>query len=117
MTFHLSNKVAVIISDAEMMKSVGAQVGDSDGLAEQGRDIEGILVSILFKEDRHPTEDKILWRISLRSKTDQINLSELAEKFGGGGHKVAAAFRSTKPRAEIEEKLLAELTPLVAAVK
>lgn len=99
----LENRVALIIAPADLVRRCGAETGDSDGLAEKGRDIKGVIVSILMKEDGD------LWRVSLRSKSDQVDVSDLAQTFGGGGHKVAAAFRSRKPQAEIESELLSEL--------
>lgn len=62
---------------------VGAENGDYDGIVEQGRDIEGVEISIFLRE----TEKGI--KASLRSK-DYVNVSELCRIFGGGGHIRAA---------------------------
>ena len=118
MTLHISSKVALIVTSADMIESCGATVADSDGLAEQGRDIQGVEVSVLMKEDKLFTSDsdkpKAIWRVSMRAKSDKYDVSALAQKFGGGGHKAAAAFRSSKSRQEIISALLAELEQIFA---
>lgn len=120
MTLHISGRVALIVTSAKMIAECGASVSDSDGLAEEGRDIEGVQVSVLMKEDfNHSHKDETgkplkIWRISMRSKSERYDVSALAQKFGGGGHKAAAAFRSSKPQPEIKTALLAELELMFA---
>lgn len=64
-------------------ESVDAKNGDYDGIVENGRDVEGVEVSVFLRE----TEKGI--KVSLRSK-DYVNVSEVATMFGGGGHIRAA---------------------------
>ncbi len=59
---------------------------DADPVAEKIRSIQGVKVAILFREKQDHQ-----WRVSLRSK-EGINVSTLAEHFGGGGHLSAAGF-------------------------
>jgi bifunctional oligoribonuclease and PAP phosphatase NrnA len=123
MTLHLSARVALIVTTRQMLETLGASVSDSEGLAEQGRDIKGVIVSILMKEDVLPSEasspdahGKSLWRVSMRSKSEEVDLSALAQKFGGGGHRAAAAFRSSKPQQEIVNSLLSELDQTLGSI-
>lgn len=47
-----------------------------------------------------------LFHVSLRAQQDRgINVAEIAQNFGGGGHKLAAAFRSSETPADIVAKL------------
>ncbi len=71
----------------EMLKRLGAELLDADSLAERARDIEGVKVSVLFKQDVD------MWRVSLRSRLGAVDVAAIAQSFGGGGHKPAAAFR------------------------
>lgn len=103
-----SGKVAWIVVTPEMIKESEAVLEDAEGLAERARDIDGVLVSGAARFDGE------IWRISLRSKSDNYNVSDVAASFGGGGHKAAAAFRSRKPLKEIEDALLEKLTKLVS---
>lgn len=64
-------------------EKVNAQNGDYDGIVENGRDVEGVEVSVFLRE----TEKGI--KVSLRSK-NYVNVSEVAMMFGGGGHIRAA---------------------------
>ncbi len=62
-------------------------VEDPDNLVDLGRAIEGVEVAVLFSE---MIDERI--RVSLRSKS-RVNVSAIAESFGGGGHERAAGFR------------------------
>ena len=64
-------------------KQVEAKNGDYDGLVENGRDVEGVEVSVFLRET-----DKGI-KVSLRSK-NYVNASKVAMMFGGGGHIRAA---------------------------
>lgn len=66
----------------------GAQREDAEGLIDHIRAIEGVIVAVVFEE----TEPE-LTRISLRSKSDDVDVNAIAGEFGGGGHKAAAGAR------------------------
>ena len=93
------NGFAEVVVTQEMLKRFGADILDADSLAERARDIEGVRVSALFKEDIG------LWRVSLRARQGGPNLSEIAQSFGGGGHRAAAAFRWRRELAVVQEQL------------
>src|SRR5580692_10941767 len=63
----------------------GAVADDSEGLIDHIRAIEPVVVACLF-EELSPD----MTRISLRSKSDKVNVNEIAALFGGGGHVAAA---------------------------
>jgi phosphoesterase RecJ-like protein len=96
----------VVVTQA-MLKRLGADLLDADSLAERCRDIAGVTVSALFKEDVD------MWRVSLRSRKGAVDVSAIAQSFGGGGHKPAAAFRWRRDfetlRSELSEKVGAAL--------
>jgi bifunctional oligoribonuclease and PAP phosphatase NrnA len=66
----------------------GAQPEDSEGLIDHIRAIEGVVVACLFEE-----MEPGLTRISLRSKSEEVDVNEIAGQFGGGGHHAAAGAR------------------------
>jgi phosphoesterase RecJ-like protein len=66
----------------------GADSADSEGLIDHIRAIEPVVVAITFEEI-----EPELTRISLRSKSDKVNVNEIAAEFGGGGHPAAAGAR------------------------
>lgn len=66
----------------------GAQREDAEGLIDHIRAIEGVVVACVFEE-----AEPDLTRISLRSKSDDVDVNQIAALFGGGGHKAAAGAR------------------------
>jgi len=93
-------QVATQTMTREMIAACGAKYEEADTLINIPLKSERILVSIFFKEN----EEGIL-RCSLRSK-DEINVAEIAQLYGGGGHKTAAGFKSIWPLDTIKQKVL-----------
>ena len=83
----------------------GADSADTEGLIDHIRNIEPVVVACVFEEI-----EPELTRISLRSKSDRINVNEIAAQFGGGGHPAAAGAR-------IPGKPLAVQRQVIAAIK
>ncbi|NLM44661.1 MAG: 30S ribosome-binding factor RbfA [Clostridiales bacterium] len=82
--FDFEDKIASMTIKKEIFDLIGAKDEDVDGIINLARDIKGVEVALLFRE----TEDGKV-KIGFRSK-DFINVNEIAEIFGGGGHKRAA---------------------------
>ncbi|WP_176461602.1 DHH family phosphoesterase [Anaeromicrobium sediminis] len=82
--FYYDGKVSIMHVTQKMLANNKMALSDTDGLIEIGRDIWGVEVSILLKE----LEEKKV-KVGLRSKYD-VDVSKIAEIFGGGGHKKAA---------------------------
>jgi phosphoesterase RecJ-like protein len=83
----------------------GADSNDTEGLIDHIRAIEPVVVACVFEE-----LEPELTRISLRSKTDRVNVSEICGQFGGGGHSAAAGAR-------IHGRPLAVQRQVVAAIR
>lgn len=83
LSFAYDRKVAWVHVSQEQMEHIQATSEDLDGLVNYPRNIEGVLIGILFKQ-RGPTT----WKVSLRSNS--VNVAEVAQRFGGGGHIRAA---------------------------
>jgi phosphoesterase RecJ-like protein len=94
-----ANGFAEVVVTQEMLRRTGADILDADSLAERARDIEGVKVSALYKQDTD------LWRISLRARQGIADVSAVAQAFGGGGHKAAAAFRWRKDLETLQREL------------
>jgi phosphoesterase RecJ-like protein len=95
---HFDNRVSVLTMRRDMIFDSGAIYEEADQLINLPLKSEDVRVSIFFKQN---TEGLV--RCSLRSKGN-INVAEIAQRFGGGGHKTAAGFKcfggveSTKER-------------------
>jgi phosphoesterase RecJ-like protein len=73
-------KVAYQTITRDMYKTAGAEHDESEGIVDWGIYINGVNISILFREK----EDGIVM-VSFRSRGD-IDVAKIAKKFGGGGH-------------------------------
>ena len=82
----------------------GAQPDDSEGLIDHVRAIQGVVVACLFEE-----MDSGQTRISLRSKSDDVNVNEIAAQFGGGGHRAAAGARIAGPASSVQRRVIAAI--------
>jgi phosphoesterase RecJ-like protein len=51
--------------------------------------------------------------VSMRSKSDAADVCAICQKFGGGGHKLAAGARVRGTLTEVEEKVLKEICNVV----
>lgn len=79
----------------------GANTDDSEGLIDHIRAIEPVVVACLF-EEMAPG----MTRISLRSKSDKVNVNEIAAQFGGGGHRAAAGARVSGPATSVQRRVI-----------
>src|ERR671936_2137100 len=77
---------------------IGAAEAYSEGIIDYLRAVEGADMAALIREP--PRSDGPTRRVSLRASTDEIDVSAIARKWGGGGHRQAAGFSSD---ASIEE--------------
>lgn len=68
-------------------ESLGCTRNDLAGVIDYINSIEGIKYSVLLSED-----DKGNVKASLRTRSEDIDVKEIAEKFGGGGHVKASGF-------------------------
>jgi phosphoesterase RecJ-like protein len=105
--FHLThqNKIGYLWLKKADFARTGADSNDSEGLIDHIRAIEPVVVACVFEE-----MDPDMTRISLRSKTDLVNVNDIASQFGGGGHKAAAGAR-------ISGKPLSAQRRVIAAIK
>ena len=86
------------------MDSVGATGEDLDGLVNYTRNIEGVVVGILFRE--LPNNKT---KVSMRSKTG-FDSNQCLNPFGGGGHAGAAGASIDQPIAQCRTAVLDAVT-------
>lgn len=103
--FFDNGKIAFSYVTKKDMDSVGAMVGDHEGLVEIGRDIIGVEVSIFMREDEG-------FKISLRSN-GSVKVNEIAEFFDGGGHEMAAGLNIDKNLEDAKNDIIRETMKVV----
>lgn len=110
---HREGPLAWIWVTREQMERFGAREEDCEGLVNYALSMGDVQVAIFFRE----LPDK-RYRVSLRSK-GEINVSKVAEHFGGGGHKCASGFSVDGPLAvavsRVVDRLRAEPVELSPA--
>ncbi|PYI85141.1 MAG: bifunctional oligoribonuclease/PAP phosphatase NrnA [Verrucomicrobia bacterium] len=87
----------------------GAGQDDAEGLIDHIRAIEPVVVACVFEE-----VEPELTRVSLRSKSEKVNVNEIAQRFGGGGHPAAAGARIPGKPLSAQRKVISEVKRVLA---
>lgn len=89
---------AIHVTDA-MIKEAGAAIADADGLVNFARSLRGVEVAVQLTQDGADA-----WRASFRSR-GAVDVSALAARLGGGGHRNAAGARLQGSVEEVQRSL------------
>ena len=109
MRFDANDRVASFSLSLDCASKLGVLPEDNEGLIDHLRAIRGVIVAIFFEE---LPDGKV--RVSMRSKTQKVNVCAICEKFGGGGHVLAAGARVKGTLSEVEHKILEEVRNVVS---
>jgi phosphoesterase RecJ-like protein len=90
----------------------GAETSDTEGLIDHIRAIAPVVVACVFEE-----VEPELTRISLRSKSEKVNVNEIAAQFGGGGHPAAAGARIPGSPLSVQRRVIAALKKALDAAR
>lgn len=101
------NRVAVQSLCKEDLLESGATYEDAEDFINMPLSCKEVEISVLFKE----TPEGML-RCSLRSK-GRVNVADIAENLGGGGHRTAAGFRCYKPLEQMRPIVLETLNAYI----
>lgn len=106
------NQIAYFwLKKADFARS-GANSADSEGLIDHIRAIAPVEIACVFEEI-----EPELTRVSLRSKTQKVNVNEIAAQFGGGGHPAAAGARISGRPLSVQRRVIAALKKALNARK
>ncbi|MGH3040391.1 MAG: DHH family phosphoesterase [Gaiellaceae bacterium] len=91
----------LIVADLERadFAAAGAEEPFAEGIIDYLRAVEGTEIVALIREP--PTQNGPTRRVSLRTRAERIDVSAIARKSGGGGHRQAAGFSSEASTDEI----------------
>jgi phosphoesterase RecJ-like protein len=109
MQFDAKDRVASFSLSMATAKKLGVLPEDNEGLIDHLRAIRGVIVAVFFEE---LPDGKV--RVSMRSKSEKVNVCAICAKFGGGGHVLAAGARVKGTLAEVEKKILKETRDVVS---
>ena len=82
-------------------EAAGAEEPYSEGIIDYLRAVEGAELAALIREP--PSRNGPTRRVSLRTRDEDVDVSAIARKSGGGGHRQAAGFSSEESVPEITE--------------
>ena len=85
LSLDLKNKVGSLVVTQKALQETGASWELTEGFVDIPRTVRGIEVSVLYTQRGDNN-----YKLSLRSKAD-VNVENVAKKFGGGGHIHASA--------------------------
>jgi bifunctional oligoribonuclease and PAP phosphatase NrnA len=85
-------------------EETGAQETDSEGIVDHMRSVEGTAVAVLVRE-LLATERAGLRKVSLRATDGRVDVSVIARKMSGGGHRQAAGFTTELPYPDLMDTL------------
>src|SRR6059058_3734101 len=108
MRFDANDRVASFSLSLATAKKLAVLPEDNEGLIDHLRAIQGVIVAVFFEE---LADDKV--RVSMRSKSEAADVAAICEKFGGGGHVLAAGARVRGSLAEVERNILEEVRDIV----
>lgn len=103
--FFCDGKIAFTYILKDDFRKVGASLGEHEGIVDIGRNILGVEVSIFIREDDG-------WTISLRS-SGKYPVNEIANKFNGGGHFLAAGGKVNGNLEDIKQCLIDETKKVI----
>jgi phosphoesterase RecJ-like protein len=106
------NRIAWFWLKKKDFTRTGAESDDTEGLIDHIRAIAPVVVACVFEE-----LEPELTRLSLRSKSDQVNVSEICKQFGGGGHPAAAGARIAGTPLAVQRRVIAAVKRALRAAK
>ncbi|MCA1561052.1 MAG: bifunctional oligoribonuclease/PAP phosphatase NrnA [Acidobacteria bacterium] len=101
-------RLAVLYLDDRMLAAAGSTHNDTEGLINLPLTAREIQAVIFFKLMGGEV------RVSMRSKYD-VDVREVATRFGGGGHKNAAGFSVSGRVEDVRRAVIAQVTRAIAA--
>ncbi len=98
-----TGRIAWAVLRPEDFRETGTGAGDTEGIVEALKQVEGQQAAVLFKAPERDDQ----WQISLRSR--RADVARVAKRFGGGGHPRAAGCDVNGTLAEVRARVLAEV--------
>ena len=108
--FEGDGRIASFSLSSKTAKDLGVLPEDNEGLIDHLRAIRGVIVAVFFEE---LADGKV--RVSMRSKDEAVDVCAICQKFGGGGHTLAAGARVKGTLVEVEKRVLDAVNSAISA--
>jgi phosphoesterase RecJ-like protein len=107
-----TNKIASVYIDNDMFAETGTTREDTEGIINIPRKINGISVAVLLRQENKSDEKIHRWKVSLRSKYE-VDVSAIAQKYGGGGHVKASGLTIEGNLSKVKEDLIGTIKEVI----
>lgn len=104
-----SGALTLTYLNAEDFDRAGADESFSEGIVDHLRAVEGTKVAVLVRE-LTADHSRGKRKVSLRATDDDVDVSAIARSQGGGGHRRAAGFSTTRTVSELIELLRGQIS-------
>jgi len=104
---HREGSIATLFATDDMMRQSGADESETEGMINFAREIDTVEVGIMFRSRGDGTV-----KVSFRSK-EYVDVSALAQSFGGGGHTRAAGCTVQGSLEEAKKQIMDRLLPMM----
>lgn len=98
-----NGKIAVMTVPNALIRKTGAREEDCDGIINTARNIRGVEVAAMLRQN-----DQGEIKVNLRSNSF-VDVSSIAKKYTGGGHKRAAGFTAQEGLDKTKKNLLKDI--------
>lgn len=109
-TYLADGKFCLIVLNNKAFKTANAELEDAEGIVDDALCRKGVVASAIILE-----KEKGNFQIKLRSK-EEVDISKIAENFGGGGHAQMAAFQYQGKLQNLISKFVPYVTDFIEAV-
>jgi phosphoesterase RecJ-like protein len=97
---HPGGKIAWVTVTQDIFRATGTSPEDTEEMVNYPRSLKGVEVAVLFRE-----VNATQYKVSLRSQ-GRVNVANVAETFGGGGHRNAAGCTVQGDLADVKGRVL-----------
>lgn len=102
-------RIAWVVVTNDLYRQTGATAEDTENFINFVRSVKGVEVAVLFRQTAETQ-----YKISMRSK-GRVDLSGIARRLGGGGHKNAAGSVLDGAFEEVKARVLGEIDSAITA--
>ena len=99
-SYHDGHRLAVAEMSQKMFRETGADPVDSEGFINLLRSVKSVRMAMFVREEADGSV-----RVSLRSK-EGVDVAAFAQRYGGGGHRQAAALRVSGALKRVRRELV-----------
>jgi phosphoesterase RecJ-like protein len=101
---HCAGRVGVLLVTTEMVEGAKASWEDIEGMVNWARNAEGVQVGVMLTTAKGGGV-----RVSMRSRSDRVDVGKVCMTLGGGGHPGAGGCHVLGELADTKEKVVRAL--------